>query len=187
MDRWFFLSSCKVSDLYLNCGNLTYIPTTMRIEKDTVVSLSYELSDLTGKVMEKPDMPVSYLHGGYDGIFPMVEEQLHRQEVGYSCSVVMEPENTFGEYDSDLVRVEPRSLFPDDVTVGMQFEGGEDGSDDAMIYTVTDIADDKVVVDGNHPFAGVTLRFNCTVIEVRPATAEELSHGHVHGPHGHEH
>lgn len=159
----------------------------MRIEKDTVVSLNYELSDLTGKVMEKPSEPVSYLHGGYDGIFPMVEEKLHSQEVGYSCSVLMEPENTFGEYDSQLVRVEPRALFPVDVKVGMQFEGGEEGSDEAMIYTVTDIAEDKVVVDGNHPLAGVTLRFDCTVTEVRPATAEELSHGHVHGAHGHEH
>ncbi|MEO5655633.1 MAG: peptidylprolyl isomerase [Nitrosospira sp.] len=159
----------------------------MRIEKDSVVSLNYKLSDLTGKIMEEPDAPISYLHGGYDGIFPMVEEELHRKEVGYSCSVLMEPENTFGEYDSDLVRVEPRDLFPDNITVGMQFEGGEEGSDDAFIYTVTDIAEDKVVVDGNHPFAGVTLRFDCTVTAVRPATAEELAHGHVHGAHGHEH
>lgn len=159
----------------------------MRIEKDSVVSLNYKLSDLAGKIMEEPDAPISYLHGGYDGIFPMVEEELHRKEVGYSCSVLMEPENTFGEYDSDLVRVEPRDLFPDSITVGMQFEGGEEGSDDAFIYTVTDIAEDKVVVDGNHPFAGVTLRFDCTVTAVRPATAEELAHGHVHGAHGHEH
>jgi FKBP-type peptidyl-prolyl cis-trans isomerase SlyD len=159
----------------------------MRIEKDSVVSLNYKLSDLAGKIMEEPDAPISYLHGGYDGIFPMVEEELHSKEVGYSCSVLMEPENTFGEYDSDLVRVEPRDIFPDNVTVGMQFEGGEEGSDDAFIYTVTDIAEDKVVVDGNHPFAGVTLRFDCTVTAVRPATAEELAHGHVHGAHGHEH
>ncbi|MEO8992344.1 MAG: peptidylprolyl isomerase [Nitrosospira sp.] len=159
----------------------------MRIEKDSVVSLNYKLSDLAGKIMEEPDTPISYLHGGYDGIFPLVEEELHSKEVGYSCSVLMEPENTFGEYDSDLVRVEPRDLFPDNITVGMQFEGGEEGSDDAFIYTVTDIAEDKVVVDGNHPFAGVTLRFDCTVTAVRPASAEELAHGHVHGAHGHEH
>ncbi|SEK41668.1 FKBP-type peptidyl-prolyl cis-trans isomerase [Nitrosovibrio tenuis] len=159
----------------------------MRIEKDTVVSLKYELSDLTGKVVEKPSEAISYLHGGYDGIFPMVEEELHHKEVGYSCSVLMEPENTFGEYDSELVRVEPRELFPDDVTVGMQFEGGQEGSDDTLIYTVTDIAEDKVVVDGNHPLAGMALRFDCTVTDVRPATVEELSHGHAHGPHGHGH
>jgi FKBP-type peptidyl-prolyl cis-trans isomerase SlyD len=100
----------------------------------------------------------------------------------------MEPENTFGEYDSDLVRMEPRDAFPDDIVVGMQFEGGdEEDSDDVIIFTVTDIADDKVVVDGNHPLAGMTLRFDCTVTDVRSATAEELSHGHVHGAHGHEH
>ncbi|MDQ3187001.1 MAG: peptidylprolyl isomerase [Pseudomonadota bacterium] len=159
----------------------------MHIEKDMVVSLSYELSDLTGKVMEKSGSAISYLHGGYDGIFPMVEEKLHNREVGYSCSVFMEPENTFGEYDSQLVRVEPRDAFPEDVVVGMQFEGGEEDSDDVLIFTITDIAEDKVVVDGNHPLAGMTLRFDCTVTGVRPATAEELSHGHVHGAHGHEH
>ena len=159
----------------------------MLIEKDTVVSLHYELSDLAGKVMEKPSSPISYLHGGYDGIFPMVEEELQSKEVGYSCSVFMEPENTFGEYDSQLVRLEPRDVFPDDIVVGMQFEGGEEDSDEILIFTITDIAEDKVVVDGNHPLAGMTLRFDCTVTAVRPATAEELSHGHVHGAHGHEH
>jgi FKBP-type peptidyl-prolyl cis-trans isomerase SlyD len=159
----------------------------MRIEKDTVVSLNYQLSDLAGKIMEKPSAPISYLHGGYDGIFPMVEEELHNKEVGYSCSVLMEPDNTFGEYDSELVRVESRELFPEDVKVGMQFEGGQEGSDDTLIYTVTDIAEDKVVVDGNHPLAGMTLRFDCTVTGVRPATVEELSHGHAHGPHAHAH
>jgi len=159
----------------------------MRIVKDTIVSLSYELSDSTGKILEKADSPISYLHGGYDGIFPMVEEALHNMEVGHACSVFMEPENTFGEYDSELVRVEPRDAFPENIAVGMQFEGGTEDSDDVLIFTVTDIAEDKVVVDGNHPLAGMTLRFDCTVTDVRPATAEELSHGHVHGPHGHEH
>ena len=159
----------------------------MRIVKDTVVSLNYELSDSTGKILEKTDSSISYLHGGYDGIFPMVEEALHNMEIGYTCSVFMEPENTFGEYDSELVRVEPRDAFPENIAIGMQFEGGTEGSDDILIFTVTDIAEDKVVVDGNHPLAGMTLRFDCTVTDVRPATAEELSHGHVHGLHGHEH
>ena len=159
----------------------------MRITKNTVVSLDYELSDSTGKILEKSDSSISYLHGGYDGIFPMVEEALHDMETGYTCSVFMEPENTFGEYDSELVRVEPRDAFPEDITVGMQFEGGAEDSDEVLIFTVTDIAEDKVVVDGNHPLAGITLRFDCTVTDVRPATTEELSHGHVHGLHGHAH
>ena len=160
----------------------------MRIVKNTVVSLSYELSDSTGKILEKAGSPITYLHGGYDGIFPMVEEALHNKEIGHICLVYMEPANTFGEYDSDLVRMEPRDAFPDDIVVGMQFEGDdEEDSDDVIIFTVTDIADDKVVVDGNHPLAGMTLRFDCTVTDVRSATTEEISHGHVHDAHGHEH
>lgn len=159
----------------------------MRIEKNTVVSLNYELSDTTGNILEQTDTPISYLHGGYGGIFPLVEEALHEKEIGYSCSVSMEPDDTFGEYDAELIRVEPRSSFPENVAIGMHFEGGAEGSDDVIIYKVTDVTDDTVVVDGNHPFAGMTLNFSCTVTEVRPATAEEISHQHVHGAHGHEH
>lgn len=158
----------------------------MQIEKNTVVSINYELSDSAGKLIEKTDSPISYLHGGYGGIFPMVEEALHNKEIGYSCSVTMPPENTFGEYDADLIRSEPSSVFPDNVAIGMQFEGEAEGSDEVLIYTVTDIADGQVVVDGNHPFAGMTLNFSCTVTDIRPATDDELAHGHVHGPHGHE-
>ncbi len=159
----------------------------MRIEKNTVVSLNYELSDSSGNILEKTDEPISYLHGGYGGIFPLVEEALHEMEIGHSCSISMEPENTFGEYDEELIRVEPRSSFPENVTVGMHFEGGAEGSDDIIVYTVTDVVDDTVVVDGNHPFAGMALNFSCTVTDVRPATQEEISHQHVHGAHGHEH
>ncbi len=159
----------------------------MRIEKDTVVSLNYELTDASGKVLEKTDSPISYLHGGYGGIFPLVEEELHEKEIGYSCSITMEPEDTFGEYDAELIRVEPRNAFPENVTVGMHFEGGAEGTDDFIIYKVTDVTNDTVIVDGNHPFAGITLNFACTVTDVRPATVDEISHEHVHGAHGHGH
>ena len=159
----------------------------MRIEKNTVVSLNYELSDSEGNVLEKTQTPISYLHGGYGGIFPLVEEALHEMEIGHSCSISMEPENTFGEYDEELIRVEPRSSFPDNVAVGMHFEGGAEGSDDIIVYTVTEIVDDTVIVDGNHPFAGIALNFSCTVTGVRPATPEEISHQHVHGAHDHDH
>ncbi len=157
----------------------------MRIEKDTVVSLNYELTDASGKELEKTDSPISYLHGGYGGIFPLVEEELHEKEIGYSCSVTMEPEDTFGEYDAELIRVEPRNAFPENVTVGMHFEGGAEGTDDFIIYKVTDVTNDTVIVDGNHPFAGMTLNFTCTVTDVRPATVDEISHEHAHGAHGH--
>lgn len=159
----------------------------MRIAKNAVVSINYELSDGSGKLLEKSNDPVSYLHGGYQGIFPAVEEALQGKDVGDSCTILMEPEDAFGEYDSELVRVEPRNLFPENVAVGMQFEGKPEGDAETLIYTVTEVAGDKVVVDGNHPLAGMNLSFACTVTDVRTATAEELAHGHVHGPHGHHH
>lgn len=162
----------------------------MRIAKDTVVSLRYELFDSEGELLEKVEAPVSYLHGGYDGIFPLVEEALHGKGVGTQCSVTLQPDDAFGEYDHELVQVEARSAFPEDITVGMQFEGGPEDADeeDFMLYTVLEVNDDEVTVDGNHPLAGKTLSFNCTVTGVRPASAEELEHGHVHdGEGGHLH
>jgi FKBP-type peptidyl-prolyl cis-trans isomerase SlyD len=162
----------------------------MKIAKDTVVSLSYELTDLNGgAVLEKSSEPISYVHGGYDGIFPTVEEALQGKNIGDNVSVKMEPDDAFGEYDHDLVRVESRDLFPKDIEVGMQLEGGaeDDDDEDYMLYTVVEITDKEVTVDGNHPLAGKTLSFTATVTGVRAATKEELDHGHVHGAGGHHH
>lgn len=155
----------------------------MRIAKDTVVSLSYELLDSSGERLEQVEAPISYLHGGYDGIFPLVEEALQGKDVGDKVSVTMQPDDAFGEYEHQLVEVESRSSFPKEVAVGMQFEGGPEGAedDDYILFTVIEVTDDEVTVDGNHPLAGKTLTFNCTVTGVRPATGEELAHGHVHG------
>ena len=159
----------------------------MKIARDTVVSINYELSDANGRLVEKTSKPISYLHGGYQGMFPMVEEALQGKSAGDSCKVTMEPEDAFGEYDGELVHTEPRHLFPQNVSVGMQFEGSTEGSEEAMIYTVTNVAQDKVIVDGNHPLAGQTLNISCIVIEVRAATEEEITHGHVHHEDGHYH
>jgi FKBP-type peptidyl-prolyl cis-trans isomerase SlyD len=159
----------------------------MEIGKDTVVSLSYELSDTAGKLIEKTQAPISYLHGGYDGIFPLVESTLQGKKAGDSFKIRLEADDAFGEYEAEMVRSEPRDLFPENVKIGMQFEGAAEGSDQYVLYTVTEIAGDKVVVDGNHPLAGKTLVFSCTVTEVRAATDEELHHGHVHGAGGHHH
>jgi FKBP-type peptidyl-prolyl cis-trans isomerase SlyD len=159
----------------------------VQIGKNTVVSLTYHLSGVDGKLIEQTDQPLTYLHGGYDGIFPLVEQALEGKEAGHACEVQLNPEDAFGEYEEELVRVEPRKLFPPNLKVGMQFEGSSEESGDSRIYTVTDIAEDKVVVDGNHPLAGQTVVFSCTVTEVRAASKEELAHGHVHGAHGHHH
>jgi len=159
----------------------------MNVAHNTVVSLSYELYDVDGKLIEKAQTPLVYLHGGYSGIFPLVEQALDGKAVGETCRVRLTPADAFGEYDAELVRVEARDRFPAEVDVGMQFEGESSNKGETLVYTVTDIADGKVVVDGNHPLAGQTLNFECTIAEVRAATQEELSHGHVHGAHGHHH
>ena len=161
----------------------------MKIAKNAVVSLTYQLADADGTVIEKTGDPISYLHGGYDGIFPTVEEALEGKNIGDQFSVSMEPDDAFGEYEHDLVRAEPRDMFPKEVAVGMQFEGGAEGDDDEdfMLYTVTEVTDDEVTVDGNHPLAGKSLVFSGTITGVRTASAEELTHGHVHGEGGHHH
>lgn len=154
----------------------------MQVAKDTVVTLDYNVTDPDGELVDAGKEPLIYLHGGHDDIFPMIEEALQGRKVGETVVVKMQPDDAFGEYDADLIQVEPRKTFPKELEVGMQFEGlpesGEE--DDAIIYRVTEIADDKVVLDGNHPLAGMALVFTCTVTGVRPASAEELEHGHVH-------
>ena len=161
----------------------------LNIVKNTVVTLSYRLSTLEGDLLEEAsgNAPAIYLHGGYDGIFPKVEAALEGKLTGDEVEVVLEPEDAFGEYDAELVRLEPAHLFPEDVRVGMQFEGASEDGHHLTIYTVTDVADGKVVVDGNHPLAGASLRFQCRVEGVRMATEDEISHGHAHGPGGHHH
>ncbi|SDV49311.1 FKBP-type peptidyl-prolyl cis-trans isomerase [Chitinasiproducens palmae] len=156
----------------------------MKIEKDTVVGLTYRLTDAQGNMIEESDEPMVYLHGGYDGTFPKIEEALDGQETGYRAELQLEPQDAFGDYDPELVKVEPRARFPEPLEVGMQFEGTPDEGDDAedgLIYTVTDLAEDKVVLDGNHPLAGMALRFALEVVEVREATPEEIEHEHAHG------
>jgi FKBP-type peptidyl-prolyl cis-trans isomerase SlyD len=159
----------------------------VQVAKDTVVTLTYELFDAEGELIEQTGAPVEYLHGGYDGIFPLVERALSGKAAGESCRVRLEPEDAFGEYDAELVHLEPRGKFPDNLAVGMQFEGEGADSGETLVYTVTDISGDTVVVDGNHPLAGRTLQFDCVVTAVRAATKEEITHGHAHGPHGHHH
>jgi FKBP-type peptidyl-prolyl cis-trans isomerase SlyD len=160
----------------------------MKIAKNTVVSVNYKLSDAQNNLIEEGAQPMVYLHGGYENTLPKIEEELDGKETGYSSTLQVEPEDAFGDYDSELVKVEDRKRLPEPLEVGMQFEGVADGEDDEpTIFTVTDIADDKVVLDGNHPLAGMALRFELSVIDVREATPEEIAHGHVHGAHGHQH
>jgi len=159
----------------------------MQIAQNTVVTLRYRVTDADGNLIDAGDKPLIYLHGGHGGIFEKIEEELEGQAAGFQKDIRLQPEDAFGEFDAELVMVEPRELFPDDIEVGMQFERATEDGEDEMLYTITDIAEGKVVVDGNHPLAGMALVFSCTVADVRAATHEELQHGHVHGEGGHIH
>ena len=129
-----------------------------------------ELYDAQGvRLQSEPDM--TYLHGGYDQILPALERALEGKSPGESVRIQLEPDDAFGEYDADLVRLEPAERYGDGIEVGMEVE------EDSRFYTITDIAGGKVVLDGNHPLAGMALRFFCEVVNVRSARPEEISRG----------
>jgi FKBP-type peptidyl-prolyl cis-trans isomerase SlyD len=122
-------------------------------------------------VQLQPASELTYLHGGYGGLLDALEHALEGKGPGESIIVQLEPEQAFGEYDAELVRVEPAERYGKGIEVGMEVE------EDARFYTVTDVAAGKVVLDGNHPLAGMALRFSCQVLSVRTAKPEEISRG----------
>jgi len=163
----------------------------MKIEKNTVVTLIYRLSDSQDNLIEESVEPMVYLHGGYAGTFPKIEELLDGQEIGFETDLQLEPQDAFGEYDADLLRIEQRERFPEPLEIGMQFEGVPSSDDDeegaeffaadddeeTLIYTITDLAEDRVILDANHPLAGMALRFWIQVSDIRAATPEEVENG----------
>ncbi len=158
----------------------------MLITVPCVVSLTWKLSDTQGHLIDELAEPVEFFYGG-DDLLAKVEEALLGQETGYSAELHLEPEHAFGEYDASLVFFEPRSIFPEGVDAGMQFDGPPEGAQTPdmpkdAIYTVTEVYPDHVVLDGNHPLAGIALRLALVVRDVRAATEEEIEAGSVGAP-----
>lgn len=149
----------------------------IKIDRNTVVTVAYSATDADGNPIDEGKEPLSYLHGGYNTIFMPVEAALHGKKVGDSITVKLQPADAFGEYDPELVNIVSVDELPQPLTVGMQIEGNpvDGGDEDSFFATVTDIADGRAVLDANHPLAGMSLVFNCTVQEIRPATAEEIA------------
>lgn len=152
----------------------------MEITRQSVVALTWTLLDTTGEVLDQLEEPVEFLVGGRD-LLQAIDEALIGQRTGAQLDLHLEPEQAFGDYDEKLVFLESRSLFPAQLEEGMIFEGLPQGcSRDApvnLIYTVTDIYPEHVVVDGNHPLAGIALRLRLKVTQVREASEEEQSRG----------
>jgi FKBP-type peptidyl-prolyl cis-trans isomerase SlyD len=140
------------------------------VARDTVVALRSELHDAQGGHISGPS-EVTYLHGGYGGLLEALEHALEGKGAGESLRLQLEPEQAFGDYDAGLVRVEPVERYGEGLAVGMEVEEGE------RLYTVTDIGGGKVVLDGNHPLAGMALRFSLQILSIRAATAEEIARG----------
>jgi FKBP-type peptidyl-prolyl cis-trans isomerase SlyD len=158
----------------------------MKIDKDTVPTVQYKVADDKGRLIQDSREPMVYLHGGYDNTLPKIEEALDGKEPGYSVVLTLAPADAFGERDEKLQRTIPKSEFPPGIKVGGQLDGVTDEGEPHTFW-VMKVKGDKVLLDGNHPLAGQTVRFHLKVLSVRAATPEEIAHRHVHGEHGHHH
>ena len=161
----------------------------MQIAENAVVAIHYTLTNDAGDTLDSSrerDEPLAYLHG-HGNIIPGLEKALLGKQTGDTLKVTVEPAEGYGERHEGLIQEVPREAFQgvDELEPGMQFQASTDAG--PRMFTITDVQDDVVTVDGNHPLAGATLHFDVEIAEVRAASAEELSHGHVHGPGGHEH
>jgi FKBP-type peptidyl-prolyl cis-trans isomerase SlyD len=155
----------------------------MHIQAPCVVSLTWRLEDAHGQLIDELPEPMDFFVGG-DDLFAKVEEFLAGNEAGFEATLHLEPEHAFGDYDANLVFFEERAVLPEVVEVGMQFDGPPEGCRTPglpreAIYTVTEAYDTHVVLDGNHPLAGIALVLQLKVEGVREATAEEIEQGSV--------
>ena len=156
----------------------------MEIAAPCVVSLTWRLADAQGSEIDELAEPVEFFYGGND-LLAKVEEALAGEEEGFETTLHLEPEHAFGDYDPELVFFEARDIFPEGVVdAGMQFEGPPpgaktEGMPQDTIYTVTEVYPDHVVLDGNHPLAGIALRLDLRVRDVREAREDEIEAGSV--------
>ena len=155
----------------------------MDITPPCVVTLTWRLEDTLGELIDALDEPVEFFFGG-DDLLPAVEDALAGQEAGFRTKLQLEPEQAFGDYDASLVFFEERSALPEGIEVGMRFDGPPEGAAtenlprDAL-YTVTEVYPTHAVLDGNHPLAGIALRLDLHVQDVREASPEEIERGSV--------
>ena len=160
----------------------------MLVARDTVVTIHYTLKNDAGEVLDSSagGEPLAYIHGG-GNIIAGLEEALEGKAAGERVAVAVPAEKGYGEHDDALVQQVPRRAFQTggDVKAGMRFTAQTEHGPRQVV--VTRVTGDMVTVDGNHPLAGQSLNFDVEITEVRAASAEELSHGHVHGPGGHDH
>lgn len=152
----------------------------MKIAQDRVVGLSFTLTTLEGQLADRTDEPIPYLHG-HDNLLPKVEAALEGLGVGDTVDVVLEPADGFGPYDHALVRKEAKGKLPKDVQVGQILEVPDPETGEPLAFRVVDQEGGAWILDGNHPLAGLTLRFEGKVISVREATPKEIAQEYPEG------
>ena len=160
----------------------------MQIADKMVVTIDYPLKDDNGTVLDSStEGNFAYLHGAHN-IIPGLENALTGKSAGDEVEVSVSPAEGYGERNDSMIQSVPRDMFDSEqeIQVGMQFHA-QSPEGEMIVVTVTDVADDDITVDGNHPLAGVNLNFGVKVVDVREASQEEIEHGHVHGPGGHQH
>lgn len=160
----------------------------MIISENAAVLFHYTLTDETGTQLDssKGKAPLAYLHG-HNNIIPGLEKEMEGKKAGDVMVVTIEPADAYGERQEQMVQEVPRKSFQaDDITVGMRFEA-KTPSGEALSVVITDVNDETVTVDGNHPLAGKALTFDVRIEDVREATEEELTHGHAHGADDQQH
>lgn len=150
------------------------------ITKNTIVTIEYNATDPDGHLIDEGAEPLVYLHGGNDDVFAPIEEAMEGKSIGDTVVVKLQPGQAYGEYDPELVQIVAVDELPQPLKKGMQIEGPVSDAGDPVYLTVTDIADGKAVLDGNHPLAGTALIFHCTVADVRWATAQEIAERRKH-------
>ncbi len=154
----------------------------MEITQQCVVALTWTLKDSLGDTLDVLDEPVEFLVGG-DDLFDVIEAALQGHSAGATLNLNIEPEQGFGDFNDQLIFLEPRALFPPELEEGMTFEGTAlpEGCNPDMpqdvLYTVTDLYPEHVVLDGNHPLSGIALHLTLQVRAVREATEEEIGCG----------
>ncbi|WP_018935118.1 peptidylprolyl isomerase [Thioalkalivibrio sp. ALJ24] len=160
----------------------------MQVAQNSVVSIHYKLTNDAGETIDSSEgrEPLAYMHGNGQ-IVPGLERQLEGKAAGDKVQATVPPEEGYGEKIDAMVQEVPMEAFQgvDSIEPGMQFQAQTENG--PLTVTVTKVEGDTATVDGNHPLAGQTLNFDVEVVDVREASAEELEHGHAHGPGGHEH
>ncbi|MGE5477611.1 MAG: FKBP-type peptidyl-prolyl cis-trans isomerase [Bacteroidales bacterium] len=141
----------------------------MRIQNGSTVTLQYTVTDEDGELIDPGTEPMVYLHGDLDGLFPKLQDALAGKALNDTVTATLAAEDAFGPYDRSLVRMEHRARFGFDVEVGTQLESADDQGE-TMVFVVKEIEGDRVVLDANHPLAGLALVFTCTVVGIQPAS-----------------